>query len=209
MWEKINFYFTDVWAKFMWRLYTQCLLYKWRFQEAQAIGALRKGALSYYEGNQAIKVSAATINQSNEVTSCLQLVHGSIQRVGNMLNMLLSIVDLWSHLSIKMCEKSFKPSAHDSCHTLKEGPKDIKQFSQNKGTIFKVAFKRSVCISVNPFEKNKLRLQKAESKIQPLEFSNQHLLQLDGSWRHPLSTSLSYNADWFTRQKNELILKPF
>ena len=167
------------------RLYTQCLLYKRRFQEAQAIGALNLD-----EGNQAIKVSAATISQSNEVTSFLQFVHDSIQRVGNMLNMLLSIVDLWSHLSIKVCEKSFKPRAHDSCHTLKEGPQDIKQLSQNKGTIFKVAFERSVCISVNPFEKNKLRLQKAESKIQPLEFSNHHLLRLDGSWHHPLSRCL-------------------
>ena len=39
-----------------------------------------------YEGNLAVNVSAATINQSNEVTSFLQIVPVSIQSVGNRLN---------------------------------------------------------------------------------------------------------------------------
>ena len=38
------------------------------------------------EGNHAVNVSAATINQSNEVTSFLQIVPVSIQSGGNMLN---------------------------------------------------------------------------------------------------------------------------
>ena len=38
------------------------------------------------EGNHAVNVSAATINQSNEVTSFLQIVPVSIQSGGNRLN---------------------------------------------------------------------------------------------------------------------------
>ena len=38
------------------------------------------------EGNHAVNVSAATINESNEVTSFLQIVHVSIQSGGNRLN---------------------------------------------------------------------------------------------------------------------------
>ena len=38
------------------------------------------------EGNHAFNVRAATINQSNEVTSFLQIVPVSIQSVGNRLN---------------------------------------------------------------------------------------------------------------------------
>ena len=38
------------------------------------------------ESNQAVKVSAATINQSNEVTSFLQIAPVSIQSAGNRLN---------------------------------------------------------------------------------------------------------------------------
>ena len=38
------------------------------------------------EGNHAVNVSAATINQSNEVTSFLQIVPVSIESAGNRLN---------------------------------------------------------------------------------------------------------------------------
>ena len=52
-------------------------------QEAQPIATLRK---PNGRGNHAVNVSAATINQSNEVTSFLQIVPVSIQSGGNRLN---------------------------------------------------------------------------------------------------------------------------
>ena len=52
-------------------------------QEAQPIATLKN---KMDEGNHAVNVSAATINQSNEVTSFLQIVPVSIQSGGNRLN---------------------------------------------------------------------------------------------------------------------------
>ena len=59
------------------------------------------------EGNHAVNVSAATINQSNEVASFLQIVPVSIQSGGNRLNtMLSSIVDNWFHSLIRVCRRN-------------------------------------------------------------------------------------------------------
>ena len=64
------------------RLYSQCVRYKWMHQEAQPIATLRKPNGG---GNHAVNVSAATRNQSNEVTSFLQIIPVSIQSSDNRL----------------------------------------------------------------------------------------------------------------------------
>ena len=65
------------------------------------------------EGHHAVNVSAATINQSNEVTSFLQIVPVSIQRwqqAEQSQHMLSSTVDQRFHSSIE-CKRSYEPKA--------------------------------------------------------------------------------------------------
>ena len=62
------------------RLWIQCVQHQGMHKEAQPI------ATKMDEGNHAVNVSAATINQSNEVTSFLQIVPVSIQSGSNRLN---------------------------------------------------------------------------------------------------------------------------
>ena len=64
------------------------------------------------EGSHAVNVSAATINQSNQVTSLLQIVPVSVQSVGNRLTT-YAFLDSGSqyHSSIKVSRINFKPKA--------------------------------------------------------------------------------------------------
>ena len=62
------------------------------------------------EGNHAVNVSAATINQSNEVTSFLQIVPVSIQSCGNTLNT-YAFLDSGSTVSFKVCKRIYDPNA--------------------------------------------------------------------------------------------------
>ena len=146
------------------------------------------------EGNHAVNVSAATINQSNEVTSFLQIVPVSIQSGGNRLNT-YAFLDSRSTVSFidqsvqeKLRGPRHRCDAQHSWHTRNEGSEDRKSSSQNKGTTFKGAFNRSVCTPVNLLGKHKL--QQAEAKLPPLECFTQQKLQLDGSWHHPWSRCL-------------------
>ena len=120
------------------------------------------------EGNHAVNVSAATINQSNEVTSFLQIVPVSIHSGGNMLNT-YAFLDMYR---LKCAREVTSPrhrcDAQHSWHTWNKGPEDRKGSSLNKGTTFKGAFNRSVCTPVNLLGKHKLQLQLAEAKLQPL-----------------------------------------
>ena len=143
------------------------------------------------EGNQAVNVSAATINQSNEVTSFLQIVPVSIRSGGNRLNT-YAYLDSGSTVSFvdQSLQKKLRAQSTNvtlSWHTWNEGSEDRKGSSQNKGTTFKDAFSRSVYTPFNLLGKHKLHLQQAEAKLQSLECFTQQELQLDGSWHHPWS----------------------
>ena len=63
------------------------------------------------EGNHAVNVSAATINQSNEVTSFLQFLSQYRALANGWAHMLSSIVDQRFHSSIKMCKRNYEPKA--------------------------------------------------------------------------------------------------
>ena len=148
------------------------------------------------EEMHAVNVSAATINQSNEVTSFLQIVPVSIQSGDNRLN---TYAFLDSRSTVSFIDQSVqeKLRAQGTDVTLNiagiHGTKDLKTEKiplKNKGTTFKGAFNRSICTSVNILGNSKLQLQQAEAKLQPLECSTQQMLQLDGSWRHPWSRCL-------------------
>ena len=95
------------------------------------------------EGNPAVNVSAATINQSNEVTSFRQMVPVSIQSGGNMLNT-YALLD--SSSTVSFIDQGVKEQLRARCdtqrswHTRNEGSEDRKGSSQNKGNTFKGAF---------------------------------------------------------------------
>ena len=148
------------------------------------------------EGNHAVNVSAATINQSNEVTSFLQIVPVSIQSGGNRLNT-CAFLDSGSTVSFIDQSVQEKSRAQGTGVTLNiagiHGTMDLQTESvplKIKGLHSKGAFNRSVCTPVNLLGKHKLQLQQAEAKLQPLECFTQQKLQLDGSWHHPWSRCL-------------------
>ena len=136
------------------------------------------------EGNHAVNVSAATINQSNDVTSFLQIVPASIQSGGNKLSFPRHLINGFVHRS-NCAREATSPrhrcDAQHNWHTRNKGSEDRKGFLQNKGSIFKCAFNRSVCTPVITLEKHKLQLQQAEAKLQSLECSTQQKFQLNGS----------------------------
>ena len=137
------------------------------------------------KGNHAVNVSAATINQSNEVTSFIQIVPVSIQSGGNRLNAYV-FLDSGSPVSLidKIVHEKLRAQGTDvtlNIAGIHEGFGERKGSSQIKGTTFKGAFNRSVCTFVNLLGKHKLQLQQAEVKLQPLECFNKQKLQLDGS----------------------------
>ena len=82
------------------------------------------------EGNHAVNVSAATINQSNEVTGFLQIVPVSIQSGGNRLNT-YAFLDSGSTVSFieQKCAREVTGPRHrcdaqHSWHTRNEGSED-------------------------------------------------------------------------------------
>ena len=81
------------------------------------------------EGNHAVNVSAATINQSNEVTSILQIVPVSIQSGGNRLNTyaFLNIVSTVSFIDQSVQEK-LRAQGTDVTHNIAgiHGTNDLK-----------------------------------------------------------------------------------
>ena len=145
------------------------------------------------EGNHAVYVSAATINQSHEVTSFLQIVSVSIQSSSNRLNT-YAFLDSGSTVSFtdQIVQENLRAQGTDVTLNIagKHGTKDKKVSFQNKGTTFKGAFNRSVCTPLNILGKHKLQLQQSEAKLQSLECSTQQKLQLDGSWHNPWSRCL-------------------
>ena len=129
------------------------------------------------ESNQAVNVSAATINQSNEVTSFLQIVPVPIQSSGNRLNT-YAFLDSGSTVSFidPSVQEKLRTQGTDVTHNIAgihgtKGSDDRKVSSQNRGTTFKGAFNRSACTPANIFGKQKLQLE----------------LNLNGSWHHPWS----------------------
>ena len=81
------------------------------------------------EGSHAVNVSAATINQSNEITSFLQIVPVSIQSGGNRLNT-YAFLDSGSTVSFINQSVQEKLRAQDTDVTLNiagiHGTKDLK-----------------------------------------------------------------------------------
>ena len=134
------------------------------------------------EGNHAVNVSAATINHSNEVTSCLQIVPVSIQSGGNRLNT-YAFLDSGSTVSFidQSVQEKLRTQDTDVTHNIAgiygtKRSEDRKVSSQNRGTTFKSAFNRSACTPVNILGEQKLQLQQAEAKLQSLECSTQQKL---------------------------------
>ena len=82
------------------------------------------------EGNHAVNVSAATINQRNEVTSFLQIVPVSIQSGGNRLNTYAFLNDSGSTVSLINQSVQRKLRAQGTDATLNiagiHGTKDLK-----------------------------------------------------------------------------------
>ena len=95
-------------------------------QEAQPIATLRN---QMDEGNHAVNVSAATINQSNERTTFFQIVPVSIQSGGNRLNIYV-FLDSGSTVSFNDQSVQEKLRAQGSDVTLNltgiHGLKDLK-----------------------------------------------------------------------------------
>ena len=140
------------------------------------------------EGNHAVNVSAATINQSNEVTSFLQIVP-----VYNTEPSIHTYAFLDSGSTVSFIDQSVqeKLRAQGTDVTLNiagiHGTKDLKTEK------FPLKIKQ-VHSNVHSFEafahKLQLQLQQAEAELQTLECSTQPRLQLDGSWHHPWSRYL-------------------
>ena len=106
------------------------------------------------EGNQAVNLNAATINQSNEVTSFLQKVPLSIQSDGNRLNT-CAFRDNGSTVSFIDQNMQEKLRAQGPYVMLNiaglHGTNYLKieKFPPEKETTFKGEFNRSVCTPVN------------------------------------------------------------
>ena len=113
-----------------------------------------------HEGNHAVNISAAKINQSNEVKSFLQIVPVSIQSGGNRLNT-YAFLESESVVSFNSLSVQEKLRAQDTELTLIiagiHGTEDLKTEKvplKIKGLHSKVhAFIRSVCTTINLIEK--------------------------------------------------------
>ena len=145
------------------------------------------------QDNHAVNVTAAKINQINEITSFLKIVPVSIQSGSNTYAFLASgsTISFIDHgVNEKLQAKGTDATAQNISHTRKEKFEDRKGSSPNKGTTFNDAFNRSVCTLVNHLGKYKLQLPWNEPKLQSPECSTQQKLQLDGSWHHTRSRCL-------------------
>ena len=139
------------------------------------------------EGNHAVNVSAATINQSNEVTSFLQIVPVSIQSGGNRLNT-YAFLDSGSTVSFIDESVQVKLRAQGTDVTLNiAGIHSTKDLKTEKVPL-KIKGLHSKLYSIEELAhpsiflwKHKLQLQQAEAKLQSLECSTQQKLQLYGS----------------------------
>ena len=148
------------------------------------------------EGNHAFNVSAATINQSNEVTKFLLIVPVSIQSGSNRLKTYVFLDNGSMFSFMNQCvQETLRAQGTDvalkkSCYTGNKGSEERKGSSQNRGTTIKGASDRSVCTPVNLLWEHKLQLQQAEAKLHSLECSTQQKLQHDRSWHHSWSRCL-------------------
>ena len=113
------------------------------YQKAQLNATLRNQT---DEGSHAVKVSAATINQDNQVTSFLQKFPVSVQSGGNRLT---TYVFLDSGSTVSVIGQSFKDQLQakrhgryleQSRHTWDARFEDTEGSHHNKRTTFKGAF---------------------------------------------------------------------
>ena len=121
------------------------------------------------KGSHAVNVSAATINQSNQVTSFLQkFLYRFRVVVTGWLPTLSSIVDQQYHSSIKVLRINYKPKARTLPWTFEDGEGSY----HNKGTTFKGAFNWSVWTPINLVGKHNIWLQGTEEQLQTTECSH-------------------------------------
>ena len=128
---------------------------------------LRQSKNQMDEGNHAVNVSAATINQSNEVTSFLQIAPVSIQSDGNRLN---------------TC------GFRDNGSTVSFIDQSMQENLRAQGT--DVALNIAGVHGTKYLRNTNYKIQQAEAKFQSLECSIQQKLQLDRNWHHPWSRCL-------------------
>ena len=127
-----------------------------------------------HEGNHAVNVSAATINQTNEVTSFLQIVPVSIQSGGNRLN---TYVFLGSGSTVSFIDQSVQEKLRaQGWHTRNEGSEDRKDSSQKKGLHSKVysieAFAHpSISLGNTNYNYNKLKQSSNHMSVLPTKAS--------------------------------------
>ena len=148
------------------------------------------------EGHHAVNVSAATISQSNEVTSFLQIVPVSIKSGSNRLN---TFAFLDSGSTVSFVDRSVNEKLRAECTDVtlnKAGIRGTKDFKTEmvcikiKGPHSKSTFDRRVCTSVYFIRNHKPRLPQAEAKLQPLERSPKQNFQPDGLRHHSRSRCL-------------------
>ena len=156
-----------------------------------------------HEVNHAVNVKAVAINQSNEVTSSLQIIPVSKQSGGNRLNT-YAFLDSGSTVYRSQCAREVTSPMHrcddQHCwHTRNKASEDRKVFSQNKGTTIKGAFNQSVCTPVHLPEKHKLQLQEAEAKLQSLDCFATKSFNLMEVGIILIKMLTSYNAHWTIR----------
>ena len=160
------------------------------------------------EGNHALNVSAATISQSNEVTSFLQIVPISIQSGSKRLN---TFAFLDSGSTVSFVDRSVNEKLRAKCTDVTlniagiRGTKDFKTEMVSikiKGPHSKSTFDRSVCTIVYFIRNHKLRLPQAEAKLQPLERSPKQYFQPDGRRHHSRSRCLRATETLGLQNKN-------
>ena len=181
-------------------------------QEAQPIATLRN---QMDEGNHAVNVSAATINQSKEVTCFLQIVPVSIQSGGNRVTT-YAFLDSGSTVNIIDQSVQEKLRAQGVDMTLNiagiHGTKDLKTE--------KVPLKKR--------DYNQRRIQSKPLRTRQFPWGTQTTATTRWStasvtwvfyptkastwWKSASSLVkilISYNAHWTTREKHEVNFPPF
>ena len=151
------------------------------------------------EGDHVVNLSAATINQSNEVTSFLRIVPVSIQSGGNRLST-YAFLDSGSTVSFIDQNVQEKLRAQGTELTLNiagiHGTKDLK----TEKVPLKIKGLHSKMHSIEALAHPSISLGNTNYNYHKPKQSFNHLSVLSNK---------SFNTHWTTRQENEVNLSPF